>query len=291
MAEQNSEKPSTKRLVLMSRDNVICTYDDDADEWVEEMSVPEWHEENIWGHTTWYASGPYVILAGHSDEEEARRVVMMNIREKTSKQLPDLPEPLQNPGIYVHKGFLYSFAGINRDESFNSKQVYRINMTEPEEWETLPEITGPYVNNCPVISSDDQHIYLFGADSKKTMLQIFDLQTMKWSVGADMPGKITGSLEASCIKRGEVFTLFTISDIMEYNSSTDTWAHLKHHKTVSTTATAVEYKEDILMCGVHKQNFLWRYDPTSEETWQETSITNILYGHIRRNNYFFVVDY
>ena len=68
--------------------------------------------------------------------------------------------------------------------------------------------------------------------------------------------------------------------MMEYNSNDNTWKVVKQYKPYEYyRASAVSYKGDILLCGIHKENEISRYDADSDDVWVETDIDVNNIGH------------
>ena len=87
--------------------------------------------------------------------------------------------------------------------------------------------------------------------------------------------------------KGNKITIITTNTMMEYNSNDDTWKIVKQYKPYGRFISAVSYKGDILLCGIHKENKISRYDADSDDVWTET---NIDVSDIANECYLFKVD-
>ena len=267
------EKKREQYLVMTTKSKQIKQYNVSTRNWVAIMDVPDWVDSN----TSWYASEHRLVIAGASrDSVSGDRVAVLDMKSRRVKELPRLPATRSQPGVVVDGDEVYIIGGLDSC-STETNTMYYTNITQKNGWTTLPTMaTAAYAS---VISFDSNHIYVFGGYSDLTQTQIYNQHTQQWSRGATM-GAQCDMYRGSCIKKGRNFTIITDKTMMEYHSNDDTWKTVKQYTRYDRVipirhvvcTSSVSYKGDILSCGIHKENKISRYDPDSDDVWDETDI-------------------
>ena len=235
----NLQEPVLKEhLVMMNENNQISKYNNNTNNWIELMNVPNWVDFD----TSWNASEHRIVIAGAEyDSVNADRVAVLDMKSRGVKELPRLPAARSMSGVVVDGDEVYIIGGVN-NLGASTNTMYYTNITRNNGWTTLPTmLTATY--GC-VISVDSDHIYVFGGFPVDTQTQIYNKHTQQWSRGATMA---TGCLldKMSCIKEGNKFTILSNDTMMEYDPNDNTWMIVKQYTAYGGHAAAVLYKCDI----------------------------------------------
>ena len=274
-----------EHLMMLSAFCTIGSYDESSKQWLDVLKVPESYDHG----TMWYSSGPYVILAGACDIRSGNLVTLINIKTKSSCDLPRLPITLKRPGVAIADGFIYIFGGMQ--EKFwpyvtKNMPTFRISIKNPSKWEFLASMLE--FAWSPITTHVGGYIFSFGGinykQKKQKTLQFYDIMRDQWTLGPDCPVECTWG-QSGCITQGQRLSIVNATHMAVYDYMKCAWVELKSYKgmaVVGEPLNAVLYKGDILVCGWNgKSNSIWRYTPTKTSLWTKTKISDsMLYNYM-----------
>ena len=265
----------TESLIMRSRRNMICKYDASLKKWQDLLKVPNWCDE----YTSWYPTGYKVVVASARNVADSRRVGILDLRLEFNLELPEMPLPRQWPGVAVFRNKLCIIGGCNtmhlcQKTMFMYDDISLTNCKWSKCAELIQEVS------YPITACYNNMLYVFGGyrnmdfgGTHYLRVQIFDTVTNRWSLGKEMPHGCALD-EGRCIQQGNVCTIITSTACMEYNIVTDSWKVFGTYTSVSPydRCSAVSYKGDILVTGVHDARFVWRFDSANPRAWVKTDI-------------------
>ncbi len=158
------------------------------------------------------------------------------LRRDTYRKLPPLPRRVDHPGFVAAGGDLYLIGGYH--DWVPTAEVFRYS-TRTGEWAKLPSLEIP--RGSPSVATIGRRIYVAGGavgNEEETReptgaVEIYDLDTRRWSRGPDMP---TASHHAGAAAIGDdVYVLggradvdFSLDVVERFDTRTSRWEEAPH---------------------------------------------------------------
>ena len=155
----------------------------------------------------------------------------------TYRKLPPLPRRVDHAGLVAAGGDLYLIGGLH-DWSVPTGEVFKYS-TRTGTWEQLPSLEIP--RGSPAVAAIGRRIYVAGGavgSSERTreatgVVEIYDLDTRRWSRGPDMPTARHHAGAAAIgddvyVIGGRSETDFSLDVVERFDSKTSKWEKAPH---------------------------------------------------------------
>ena len=276
------------------------SYNNVERKWDDVMMSPTWLD--IGTACCTYTTG--IILAGSAKPKTARNVAILDFNSQNARKLPDLPDPLQGPGLLYHDSVLYVVGG---SQCFNaksmwkaSKQVYSLQMTNSFcSWKRLPLLT--HAIEWPIVSAVAEYLCVLGGVEKCNSInstkakgrstkyrQIFNTKHCAWQCFNDTPMSCDSRAGGGFVQGNNIVMYLPSSRLTLDLSKSVPWSihDYKQYKSVGSKLTPVLYNNKIYACITKdRSNTLQTYNP--EQLWWSREDINV--NHCKNSHYFFVV--
>ena len=154
------------------------------------------------------------------DGSRSTHAMLLDMADKTNVKLPNLPQPVEYPGVVLTDDAVFVFGG--RINNLSLKTVYYLSLGD-DTWQTMPSM--PHAVSFPLVVQHQQYIYVLGGrnryDDQQSVSQ-YNMADSTWKQCSDMP-VICSSDDAGVVIHGCTITVFTRDKCFLYNDDTDTW--------------------------------------------------------------------
>ena len=152
----------------------------------------------------------------------------VDLQSKTCHEIPPMQEFRYCCSSFIVNDLFYVIGGKNKlARESNVGEVYDI---QQRSWRFLPPI--PLRVKLPRAVTDNKFIYVFGTVKDRAYLQIYDLETEKWSRPLKAPKFVDVYGGVPCYADNKIFISVQVDDIFIYNIDSKKWT-----RTVPNTAS------------------------------------------------------
>ena len=145
---------------------------------------------------------------------------LLDMADKTNVKLPNLPQPVQLPGVVLTADAVFAFGG--RISNITVKTVYYLSLGD-DTWQTMPSM--PCAVSMPLVIQHQQYIYVLGGRNRYDQLQSVSQYNIKddtWKTCRDMPVTCSSDNGGVVIHEGKI-KVFTPDRCLLYADDNDTW--------------------------------------------------------------------